>query len=129
MKVPSHVKIGEDIYSVHVVKKLKGGDGSCDVEKKRIDIDEEMLNTPVTNQLVNLLHEELHGVADHFQFTFMIEDRQHAKLAESIVESAARGFVMLLVDNTDFWEDALSAIRKEKEKWQRDPKRKARQKK
>jgi hypothetical protein len=59
----------------------------------------------------------------------MIENKHHSKLAEDIIEAAARGFVMLLVDNTDFWEDALSAIRKEKEKWQRDPKRKARQKK
>lgn len=122
---PKMLKIGEDFYDVQIVNKSRG-DASCNVEEKLITIDKDILNTPITNILTSIFHEANHGISDHFGFTFMINNKQHAKFAEDIIEASARGWVMLMVDNLEFFEEVVSKLRRERERWQksRKPKRK-----
>jgi hypothetical protein len=122
---PKILKIGEDFYDVQVVEKSRG-DASCNVEEKLINIDRDILKTPLTNLLTSIFHEVNHGISDHFGFTFMINNKHHEKLAEDIIEASARGWVMLMIDNLEFFEEVISKLKKERERWQksRKPRRK-----
>ena len=121
MKQFKYIKVAEDIYDISW-EDLVDEQGITDCDKKTISLDPDILKYAPSARIQVFLHEIAHAVASHFGLDGYYQHKptnETMVVFERIIDTSAKGLLMVMVDNPEFFRWIMDTIKKEEKKWQR----------
>jgi hypothetical protein len=106
MKQFEKIKVGEDIYTI-IWRNIGDDNGEADCNEKKIVLNPSLSSCGITCRIETLLHEIAHTVACHFGLDDFYQGAKKIgkdlERFEKIIDSAARGTLMVMMDNPDLF--------------------------